>query len=128
MCRCEMYASSFYSPSYFPLKTWESITSVRDYCTYMVFIIAQQTDYVGNYYCWTILEKLLLLRESVCRLLVPSRLSAILGAIPIDVLPLLNCLSALFNRFCMMLEVRHTILLRLFPFYLKKCSNIVAVL
>ena len=82
----------------FLLKSWESITSVRDYCTYMVFIIAQQTDYVGNYYCWTILEKLLLLRESVCRLLVPSRLSAILGAIPIYVLPLLNCL------FCIVLK------------------------
>ena len=40
------------------LKLWESITSVRDYCTYMVFIIAQQTDYVG---------KLLLPREPYWR-------------------------------------------------------------
>ena len=101
-CNMSLPLSLFISLPFIPLlifllKSWESITSVRDYCTYMVFIIAQQTDYVGNYYCWTILEKLLLC-VSECADFVLSILGAISGAIPIYVLPLLNCL------FCIVLK------------------------
>jgi len=104
ICRC-LCLFSFYSPSYFPLKTLRKYNK----CKRLLHIY-------GLYYCSTnrLCRKIIIAERTILEKLWYSFLSPFcetfsISLLSIYVLPLLNCFSTLLKVFSIICVVRHII-------------------
>ena len=102
ICRC-LCLFSFYSPSYFPLKTLRKYNK----CKRLLHIY-------GLYYCSTnrLCRKIIIAERTILEKLWYSFLSPFcetFSLLSIYVLPLLNCFSALLKLFSIIFVVKHII-------------------
>ena len=102
ICRC-LCLFSFYSPSYFPLKTLRKYNK----CKRLLHIY-------GLYYCSTnrLCRKIIIAERTILEKLWYSFLSPFcetFSLLSIYVLPLLNCFSALLKVFSIICVIRHII-------------------